>query len=146
MHLSKNLVSCSMFLLLLFTAVIAFGPPELEAKPRDIVIAQANPVEDPVTPIMVIQYLAPLAVLGATWLIRLVKPSLSGWVIVYLIVPALSALLAWLATLVLQDVSFLTQVAYGLGSIILMELLKQLKQGNDNSPSFQSRVAKAAEN
>lgn len=89
----------------------------------------------------ILGYLAPLIVIGVTQLIRKVSPQLSGWVITFVIVPIASAVLAWLATMIIGEMSWLQQFLLGLLSVFLVELKKQLSQGNDKSPEYNKRVA-----
>lgn len=85
-------------------------------------------------------YIAPLLVIGVTQLVRKFSPQISGWVITLVIVPATAAILAYIATLFIGgSMSWLETFLLGLLSVFLVELRKQLKQGNDNSPAFNDR-------
>jgi hypothetical protein len=89
-----------------------------------------------------IGYITPLIIMGVTWLVRKVKPKLSGWTIVWLIVPALAALLSFITTqLDLTTFGFWMQSVWNLLAIVITELIKQLNQGNDQSPNYNARLS-----
>lgn len=76
----------------------------------------------------ILTILTPLVVFGATKLVRLVLPKVSGAVIVGAIVPLLSAAAALLGQLLVPGSSWLEQFAIGLVAVFVNELIKQLKQ------------------
>lgn len=97
--------------------------------------AQGDPTPDPQVN-EILGYLAPLIVMGITALMRKWAPDLSGWVIVMIIVPGISAVLAYLATILVPGLGWGLTFLLGLLSIVFNEFRKQLGQGNDNSPNY----------
>ena len=72
--------------------------------------------------------ITPLVVYGVTELVKKFLGSVSGWVIVMLIVPLLSIGVTWLSGLLLNTgMSFWEQAGFGLLAVFVNELLKQLK-------------------
>ncbi len=76
----------------------------------------------------IITLLTPLVVFGVTELVKFMLPKVQGWMILLLIVPLLSLLLAWLSDLLIApDLGFWPQFIYGLLAVFVKELFKQLK-------------------
>ena len=69
--------------------------------------------------------LTPLVVWGATELLKYALPKISGWIIVTLVVPALSLIAAYIAPL-LGATDFWLQFGVGLLAVFVNELKKQL--------------------
>lgn len=80
-----------------------------------------------------INILSPLVVFGVTWLVgKLV--TVPGWVVVMVIVPALSLLAAWLAEVMgATGLSFWAQFGINLVAVTVNEAIKQIGQGNKTS-------------
>ena len=81
-----------------------------------------------IIPLDIIMLIAPIIVFAATALVRWGLPQLPGWTIVSVVVPLLSVVAAWVATLVSPESSFFTQVVLGLLAVFVNEILKQFKQ------------------
>lgn len=81
--------------------------------------------------------LTPVVVWLATWAVNKLKASgISGFIIVGVIVPLLSASVAWLTGLLLNSgLSFWLLFGLGLLSVFVNEALKQLKQSVQNNQS-----------
>lgn len=142
-----NLLKGSYLVLFLLAIIGMFvcSPPVLQPEETSHVITtqltEQNPVNfsaafisnveetDPPgsTPGSWLQYLTPIIVMLAAQAVKWFK-KLPGWTILYIAVPLISALLAWLATLVITDLSWLQQFLLGFVSVILFELQKQLRQ------------------
>lgn len=100
-----------------------------------MLFAQGEPTPDP-TVNEILGYLSPLVVLLITAIVRKWFPDTSGWIIVMLLVPGISAALAFLATVLVPGMTWLQTFLLGLLSVLLNELRKQLQQGNDSSPNY----------
>lgn len=98
---------------LLFFGGVAFAMPEM---------VQEVDVQDPAS---LVVYLTPFIVLAATYLIRLVKPSIPGWATM-LVVLAFSTLTSFLTDLLANpDIGFFAQLGLGLASVFVHQLQKQ---------------------
>jgi len=84
-----------------------------------------------VLPIEIINLLAPLVVWAAVQAFKWALPKVPGWAILSVVVPVLSALAAWIATLIAPESSFVLQVVLGLLSVFVAELVRQFGQGNN---------------
>jgi len=73
--------------------------------------------------------LTPVLVYLVTALVNWLKPNLSGWLIVGVIVPVLSLAGAWIAGLLGSTTGFGWQLLLNFLAISINEVLKQLKQG-----------------
>lgn len=73
-------------------------------------------------------YLMPLVIFGVTWLVKTIKPTLSGVVIVAVIIPLLSVVGAVIGTFVGSTTAFWAQFALNFLAIAVNEIIKQLKQ------------------
>jgi len=85
------------------------------------IIAQVLPIE-------IILLLAPIVVYAVTFVVKWALPKIPGWAIVSVVVPVLSAIAAWVATMVNPELSFWLQVGLGLISVFVNELIKQFQQ------------------
>ena len=85
------------------------------------IIAQVLPIE-------IILLLAPIVVYAVTFVVKWALPKIPGWAIVSVVVPVLSAIAAWVATMVNTELSFWLQVGLGLISVFVNELIKQFQQ------------------
>jgi len=85
------------------------------------IIAQVLPIE-------IILLLAPIVVYAVTFVVRWALPKIPGWAIVSVVVPVLSAIVAWVATMINPEASFLLQVILGLLAVFVNELIKQFQQ------------------
>lgn len=81
-----------------------------------------------VVPLDIINLIVPIIVFAATALVRWGLPQLPGWTIVSVVVPLLSVVAAWVATLVIPESSFFLQVVLGLLAVFVNEILKQFRQ------------------
>jgi len=79
----------------------------------------------------IILILTPIAVYIATAIAKYILPRVPGWVIVSIIVPAISFVFAGLTSLLGMIGGFWIQVVTGLLAVFVNELIKQLRQGND---------------
>lgn len=75
----------------------------------------------------IVTILTPLVVLGATELVKKILPLVAGWVIVMIIVPALSLLITWLSSLAMDGLDFWAQAGIGLLAVFINQAYKQLK-------------------
>lgn len=101
-----------LLVMFLFSAV-AVAMPE---------VAQEVDIQDPSS---IVVYLTPFIVLAATYLIRLVKPSIPGWATM-LVVLAFSTLTTFLTDLLANpDIGFFAQFGLGLASVFVHQLQKQ---------------------
>jgi len=90
-----------------------------------LVILQVLPTE-------LIAVLTPVVVFGAVQLLKLVLPKIPGWALLAIVVPVLSAVVAWISQIIVGGViGFWAQVGLGLLAVFVNELLKQIRQGND---------------
>jgi len=87
------------------------------------IIAQVLPIE-------IILLLAPIVVYAVTFVVKWAIPKIPGWAIVSVVVPVLSAIAAWVATMVNPEASFILQVFLGLLAVFVSELIKQFQQIN----------------
>lgn len=86
-----------------------------------------------ILPSEVINLLAPIVVWSAVQLFKWALPKVPGWAILSVVVPLLSAIAAWIATIVAPETSFLLQVLLGLIATFIAELIRQFQQGNNKS-------------
>lgn len=92
------------------------------------VIAAIIPVD------ILISILTPIVVYLVTWLINLIKAKISndtgimGTILTTFFVPAISALAAWVGTLIQPDLNYWPLFGLGLLSVFVNEVLKQWKQ------------------
>lgn len=77
--------------------------------------------------IQLLAILSPLLVYAATWLVGKFFTAIPGWTITTLIVPGLSALVAYFSSASTGS-SMTMQFAYGLLAVFVNEFIKQLKQ------------------
>jgi len=90
-----------------------------------LVILQILPTE-------LIAVLTPVVVYAAVQLFKLVLPKIPGWALLSIVVPALSALIAWITQLLTAGgLGFWLQLVLGLLAVFVNELIKQIQQGND---------------
>jgi hypothetical protein len=73
----------------------------------------------------------PLVVFFATQAVKWALGKVSGWVVVTIIVPALSLIVAWVSGLVIGELNLFPQVGVGLLAVFINELYRQLKQAVD---------------
>ena len=81
---------------------------------------------DPTIPANLVLILTPLVVFGVGELVKLVKPLIPGWAMVMVIIPALSGAVTWASTFIYEDKSWLVQFGFGLLSVVIHQLTKQL--------------------
>lgn len=74
-----------------------------------------------------VTYLTPFIVLGATWLIRLVKPSIPGWATMVVVLLLSSATTFLTNTLGNPDLGWLQQFGLGLASTFVHQIYVQFK-------------------
>lgn len=112
--LFKNLAWIMLLFFALFTPTIMFGQTPEETTPANI-----------------IEWLTPLVVLGATHVIRLVKPLIPGWATM-LVVTLLSMAVAWITSLLSDttEMSFIAQTLYGLLAVVINQFYRQFTGGN----------------
>ena len=79
-------------------------------------------------PDALINILFPLVVWAITELIKKFGPTIPGWVIVSVLVPALSAVIAYIGTLVVPESTWLVSFVLGFLATFVRELIKQLSQ------------------
>ncbi|MBK7380478.1 MAG: hypothetical protein IPJ03_22455 [Ignavibacteriales bacterium] len=80
-----------------------------------------------------INILSPLVVFGVTWLVGRIA-TVQGWVVVMVIVPALSLLAAWLAEVMgATGLSFWAQFGINLVAVFVNEAIRQIGQANKTS-------------
>ena len=77
---------------------------------------------------LLMTYLMPLIVYGVTWLVKIIKPTLSGVMIVAVIVPLLSVVGAVVGSFVGSTTNFWAQFALNFLAIAVNEIIKQFKQ------------------
>jgi hypothetical protein len=75
--------------------------------------------------------LTPIVVLLATELVKKIPLNFNGISIVLIIVPILSALVAWLGTLIIGNGDFWLQAGIGLISTFVYEVIRQLKANSE---------------
>jgi len=84
---------------------------------------------------VVIGILMPVVVFIVTWLVTLLKKDIPGSFLVGIIVPGLSLLSAWVATIVLPaGTPYWETALFGLGSVFINELLEQIKTTTPTTP------------
>lgn len=88
-----------------------------------VIIAQVLPTE-------IIALLAPIVVYAVTYVVKWALPKIPGWTIVSIVVPGLSVLAAFIATLLVPGLSFLIQVVLGLLAVFVANLIKQFGEIN----------------
>jgi len=93
-----------------------------------LVILQTVPTE-------LIVVLTPVVVYLAVQLFKVITPVLPGWVLVSIVVPIASALIAWITQLLSAggDVGFWAQVVLGLLAVFINEIIKQINQARTGS-------------
>lgn len=74
----------------------------------------------------IVLLLTPLVVWLATWLVKQVLSSLPGWVLVGLIVPLISIIVALISNAISIADNFWIQVAIGVLAVFINEVKKQL--------------------
>ncbi len=84
-----------------------------------------------VLPLEIINLLAPVVVWVAVKAFKWLLPKVPGWTILSIVVPALSAVAAWIVSLISPESSFLLQVILGLLSVFIAEIIRQFQQGNN---------------
>jgi hypothetical protein len=78
----------------------------------------------------IVLWLTPFIVLGATALIKVVKPLIPGWATL-IVVTGLSAAVAWVSELTVGgDASFIIRVGAGLLSVVIHQIYRQFNQAN----------------
>ena len=90
-----------------------------------------------ILPTEIITLLAPLVVYGVTELVKFILPKLPGWAILTGVVPLLSVVAAFIATLIIPGLGFAVQVVLGLLSVFVAEAIRQFKQGNNKSSKIE---------
>jgi hypothetical protein len=79
----------------------------------------------------ILLWATPLIVFAATALVRWLRPALAGWIIVGVVVPAISGILAVITHFLgLLPDQFVVQVILGFLAVFLRELMTQIQQGN----------------
>jgi hypothetical protein len=77
-------------------------------------------------PITLTTMLTPVIVFVVTWAVTKIKTGLPGWVITSLLVPAFSALVAYISTTITGQATWLLQFVMGFLSVFINEFLKQI--------------------
>lgn len=75
-----------------------------------------------------ITLLTPLIVFGAVELVKWALPKVPGWVVVGIIVPALSAAVTLIAEMLTGATGFWAQFGLGFLAVFVNELVRQLRQ------------------
>lgn len=78
------------------------------------------------TPTELVTYLLPFVVYIVTAIVKALGPKLPGWVVVSLVVPALSAIGSYVGTLVAPGSSWLVAFGVGLSATFINELVSKL--------------------
>lgn len=90
-------------------------------------LAQTN---DPIISIeSIMGALTPLVILGVTWLVQKIKPTLMGWNIVWIVVPILSLIATAILSLIDQATQFWSQLLWNFLSVAVAQLIIQLSPG-----------------
>lgn len=76
----------------------------------------------------IITLLMPLIVFGATELVKVVNRNISGVLVVAVVVPGLSALIAFIGTLITPEATWLVNFVVGFISVFVNELIRQLRR------------------
>lgn len=82
---------------------------------------------DPASPVDLVVILTPIIVFGVGELVKLISPLIPGWAMVVVVVPALSGAVTWASTLLTDQGSWLVQFGFGLLSVFIHQLSKQLQ-------------------
>lgn len=75
-------------------------------------------------------YLSPVAVFLATFFVTKIKTSIPGIVLVGVVVPLISMLAAYIASITGSTVGFFPQLLINLAAVFVNEFIVQLKQAN----------------
>ena len=79
-----------------------------------------------------LEVLTPIIIWAITQVVKYVKPNISGWILVGVVVPLLGAALTAINTFALGNQSWLIQFALGFVAVAIAELIKQFKQANES--------------
>ncbi|HUI32007.1 MAG TPA: hypothetical protein VLY84_00190 [Dysgonamonadaceae bacterium] len=110
-----------------FTVVLLMLLATVVAYPATYAVTQLE--VDFSDPISVVAYLTTFIVLVATWLVKKIKPSMPGW-LVLMIVTGLSALVTYLTNLLgTPDLSWMAQFGLGLAATFIHQLSVQFSGG-----------------
>ena len=102
-------------------------------------IAQGGGEPGPIITIdNLINALTPLIILGVTWIVQKVKPTLMGWNIVWVVIPILNLIATAILVLIDQASSFLAQFIWNFLAIAVAQLIIQLSSDKRE----QNRLAK----
>jgi len=101
-----------------------------------VVLAQTFP-----TPEVLIGVFTPIAVWIASWLVNKIKGGFGGTIFLMLVVPATSALVTWITSLLLNPtLAWGWQFLLGVSSIILNEIIKQMNQSSKGTNKVKTNL------